>query len=197
MGMLILGLVLFLGVHSTRIVAEDWRTRQRARLGENAWKGLYSVVSIAGFVLIIWGYGLARQQPVVLWTPLPSFVKHIASLLTLLAFVLLVAAYVPRNSIKAKLHHPMVLGVKSWAFAHLVSNHTLADLLLFGGLLVWAALSFRAARQRDKALGTVYPSGTLVGTLLTVLIGVALWVGFALWAHGAWIGIEPFARAAR
>jgi uncharacterized membrane protein len=197
MGMLILGLVLFLGVHSVRIVAEDWRARQRARLGENAWKGLYSLISIAGFVLIVWGYGLARQQPVVLWQPLPTFVRHIASLLTLLAFVLLVAAYVPRNGIKARLHHPMVLGVKSWAFAHLIANHTLADLLLFGGFLVWAALSFRAARRRDAAQGTVYPAGTLVGTLLTVVIGVALWLGFALWAHGAWIGIEPFARAAR
>ena len=111
MSMLILGLVLFLGVHSTRIVADEWRGRTLARVGEPLWKGLYSLVSVAGFVLIVWGYGLARQSPVVLWQPLPTAVKHIASLLTLAAFVLLVAAYVPRNGIKARLRHPMVLEI--------------------------------------------------------------------------------------
>jgi uncharacterized membrane protein len=105
---LILGLVIFLGVHSVRIVAEPWRTRMRARLGEGAWKGLYSLLSLLGFGLIVWGYGLARQQPVSLWAPMP-WARHLASLLTLLAFVLLVAAYVPGNSIKARLHHPMTL----------------------------------------------------------------------------------------
>ncbi len=189
---LILGLVLFLGVHSVRIVADGWRTATVARLGDGAWKGLYSVVSVAGFALIIWGYGLARQQPMVLWSPLPTGVKHLASLLTLLAFVLITAAYVPGNQIKAKLHHPMILGVKLWAFAHLVANNTLTDLLLFGGFLAWVVLSFRAARQRDKAAGTVYPAGKVAGTGITVVVGVAAWAGFALWAHAAWIGVRPF-----
>jgi uncharacterized membrane protein len=192
MTVLILGLVLFLGIHSVRIFAEDWRTRTRARLGENAWKGLYSLLSIAGFVLIVWGYGLARQHPVALWGYPPIWTRHLASLLTLVSFVLLFAAYVPRNGIKARLHHPMVLAVKVWALAHLIANHTLADLLLFGGFLVWAALSYRAARGRDRAAGTVYPAGTLAGTVATVVVGVAAWAGFAFWAHGAWIGIRPF-----
>ena len=121
MGMLILGLVLFLGVHSTRIVADGWRTAMRARLGGGAWKGLYALLSIAGFVLLVWGYGLARQQPVALWQP-PAGMRHVAALLTLIAFVLLAAAYVPRNAIKARLHHPMVLAVKVWALAHLLAN---------------------------------------------------------------------------
>ena len=83
MALLVLGLVLFLGAHSVRIVAEPWRTRMVERLGEKAWKGLYSVVSIAGFVLLVWGYGLARQQPVVLWNPPPVGLRHAVSLLTL------------------------------------------------------------------------------------------------------------------
>ena len=187
---LILGLLIFLGVHCTRIFAEDWRTRTRARIGESAYKGLYSLLSVLGFVLIIWGYGQARLQPVALWTPQP-WARHPAALLTLLAFVLLAAAYVPGNGIKARLHHPMVLGIKVWAFAHLLANHTLADLLLFGGFLVWAALSFRAARQRDRAAGTVYPPGRVAMTALTVLLGVVAWAAFALWAHAAWIGVRP------
>ena len=192
---LILGLLLFLGVHSVRIVAEPWRTQTLARVGEGTWKGVYTVLSLAGLALIIWGYGQARLQPVVLWTPM-TWARHLASLLTLVAFVLLAAAYVPGNGIKARLHHPMVLGVKTWAFAHLLANHTLADLLLFGGFVVWAALSFRAARQRDRASGKVYAPGSMVPTVITVVAGLAAWAFFAFWAHRAWIGVAPFARAA-
>ena len=188
---LILGLVLFLGAHSVRIFADDWRTRTRARIGENAFKGGYALLSIAGFVLLVWGYGQARLDPVVLW-PAMAWTRHLASLLTLLAFILLIAAYVPKNGIKARVHHPMVLGVKVWALAHLLANNTLADGLLFGGFLVWAVLNFRAARARDRAAGTVYPPGTLAGTLATVVIGSVAWAVFAFWAHSALIGVRPF-----
>jgi uncharacterized membrane protein len=191
MGLLILGLVVFLGIHSVRIVADGWRTQFIAQRGEGAWKGLYSVLSLAGFALLVWGYGLARQQPVVLWVP-PLGMRHAASLLTLIAFVLLAATYVPRNGIKAKLHHPMVLSVKVWALGHLLANGNLADVLLFGGFLVWAALSFKAARGRDRAAGTTYPAGTAAGTAITVVVGLLAWAGFAFWAHGVLIGVRPF-----
>lgn len=190
---LILGLVLFLGVHSVRVFAEDWRTNTRARLGENAFKGVYSVVSVLGFGLIIWGFGQARLQPVVVWTP-PVGMRHLASLLTLLAFVSLAAAYVPGNAIKAKLHHPMVLAVKTWALAHLISNGNLADVLLFGSFLLWAVFDFRAARQRDRAQGTSYASGTLAGTGIAVVLGLVAWAVFAFWAHAMLIGISPMGR---
>lgn len=191
MTLLILGLVIFLGVHSTRIVAEPWRQRTMARMGEGAWKGVYTLVSLAGFALLVYGYGQARLTPVVLWAS-PTWTRHLAALLMLASFILLVATYVPRNGIKAKLRHPMVLAVKVWALAHLLANNTLADLLLFGGFLVWAVLSFRAARGRDRAAGTVYPAGTLVGTALTVVVGVLAWVVFAIWAHGWLFGVKPF-----
>ena len=102
------------------------------------------------------------------------------------------AVYVPRNSLKARIGHPMVVGVKVWALSHLLANHTLADLLLFGGFLVWAVLCFRAARRRDRASGTTYPAGTLQGNLLTVVAGVAAWAVFAVWLHGPLIGVRPF-----
>lgn len=191
MALLILGLVLFLGVHSVRVFAEGTRTRFIAQRGENAWKGVYSVVSILGFVLLVWGYGLARQQPVVLWTP-PTWARHLAALLTLPAFLLLVAAYVPGNSIKARLHHPMVLGIKVWAFAHLFVGRTLAAELVFAAFLAWAALSFRAARARDRAAGRVYPPGRVVPTVITVVVGGVAWFAFVRWGHAAFIGVRPF-----
>jgi uncharacterized membrane protein len=191
MTLLILGLVIFLGVHSTRVFAEGWRTAQLTRLGEKGWKGAYTLASLVGLVLLVWGYGLARQAPVPLWTPVIGL-RHLGSLLTVLAFILLAAAYVPRNSVKARVGHPMVAGVKVWALAHLLANHTLADLLLFGGFLVWAVLCFRAARARDRAAGTLYPAGTLQGNLLTVGAGLAAWAVFAMWLHGALIGVRPF-----
>lgn len=188
---LLLGLILFLGLHSTRIFADPWRGRVRARIGEGAWKGTYSVLSLIGFGLIVWGYSLARQQPTVLWST-PVWTRHLAALLTVPAFVFLVAAYVPGNSIKARLKHPMLLGVKLWAAAHLIANNTLADLLLFGGFLLWAVLCFRAARQRDRAEGVVYPPGRGGPTVVVLVVGLLAWAGFAFWAHRAWIGVAPF-----
>ena len=188
---LLAGLLLFLGVHSIRVFANDWRSRTLARIGEMPFKGIYTVLSIAGFVLLMWGYGQARQQGVMLWSP-PTAMRHIAALLTLLAFVLLGAAYVPGNQIKAKLHHPMVLGTKVWAFAHLLANGSLADTVLFGSFLVWAALLFAASRRRDRREQTVYPAGTAGATAITVAVGVVAWAGFAFWAHRLLIGVSPF-----
>lgn len=190
---LVLGLILFLGIHSVRIFAESWRQQRVNTLGEAAWKGTYSLVSVAGFALMVWGYGVARQDPVVLWLP-PVGMRHAASLLTLVSFVLLAAAYVPRNALKQRLKHPMVLSVKLWAFGHLLSNGTLADVVLFGSFLVWAVLSFRAARLRDAAAVVVSElSHSLVSrTALTVAVGAGAWAAFALWGHAALIGVRPF-----
>jgi uncharacterized membrane protein len=191
MTLLIIGLLLFLGAHSVRVFADGWRGRFIAEHGAGAWKGLYAGVSVVGLALIVWGYGAARQQPVLLWIP-PLWARHLAALLTLLAFVSIVAAYVPGNAIKARLHHPMVLGVKVWALAHLLANGTLAALLLFGGFLLWAVLSFRAARSRDRLAGVVYPPGRVGPTVVTVVVGMAAWALFAFWAHGVLIGVRPF-----
>ena len=189
---LILGLVLFLGLHSLRIFADGWRTRQIARLGLKRWKALYAVVAIVGFVLICWGFGLARQHPVLLYVP-PLWLRHLNALFTLVAFVLFVAARVPRNVFKARLHHPQVLAVKMWAFGHLLATGMLHDVLLFGAFLLWAVVLFIASRRRDRAAGTVYPAGRLQGNVLTVVVGVAAWAAFALWLHLWLIGVNPMA----
>jgi len=190
MSYLVLGLVIFLGAHSVRIVAEGWRTRMVAQRGPAVWKMAYSVVSLVGFGLILWGFGQARMQPLQLWVP-PAGMRPAAWLLTLVAFVLLAAAYLPGNAIKARVHHPMVLSVKVWALAHLLSTGNLANVVLFGAFLLWAVLDFSAARRRDRAAGTVYAPGRAVPTVVTVVIGVVAWFVFALWLHGWWIGIRP------
>jgi uncharacterized membrane protein len=187
---LVIGLVLFLGAHSVRIAAPGVRSAALARLGEGGWKGLYSVVSLVGFGLLIWGYGLARGQPVILWTA-PLWLRHVASLLILGSFVLVVAAYVPRNHVKAAVGHPMVAGVKLWAFAHLLAHGWLPGVLLFGAFLAWAVLAFVSMRKRDRAAGVVYPSGQWPRTVVVVVVGAVLWAVFAFWLHGALIGIRP------
>lgn len=192
MSLLILGLLVFLGAHSTRIFADDWRANLIERIGEKPWKGIISVLSLIGFVLIVIGYGEARQAPVVLWVP-PLWTRHLALLINLVAFISLAAAYVPRNSIKARFGHPMVAGVKAWATAHLIANGNLADVILFGAFLVWSIFDFRTSRRRDRANGTIYPPGALSNTLLTVVVGTVAWAVFMMYLHVRLIGVAPIA----
>lgn len=191
MSWLLLGLVLFLGAHSSRVFAPGWRQAQIDRWGERVWKGAYSLLSLVGLVLIVWGYGQARQTPLALWVPVAAF-RHLAGLMMLVAFVLVAAAYVPRNAFKARVGHPMVLGVKVWALAHLLANHTLADVLLFGAFLTWSVLSFTSSRRRDRRLGIEPPPATRAGTGLTLAAGLGVWLVFVLWAHVALIGVRPY-----
>jgi uncharacterized membrane protein len=187
MSYLTLGIALFLSIHLTRALVPAWRDEQIARMGAKGWKGFYSVVSLLGFGLIVWGFGEARQTPVVLWQRLPGM-GHLAALLMLVAFVLLAASFVPANHLKARLRHPMTLAVKLWALAHLLANNTLADALLFGSFLIWAVVVFRSARRRYEPAPT---PGTAAGTALTLVIGVAAWAVTAFWMHGVLIGVRP------
>lgn len=191
---LLAGLLLFLGIHSSRIFAEGWRAQVIDRIGLRAWKGLYNVLSLLAFALLVWGWGLARQAPVQLWQP-PMGMRHAAALLTLLAFVLMAAAYVPGNALKARFHHPLVLATKTWALAHLLANGSLADVLLFGSFLVWAVLLFIVSRRRDRREGTVYAPGRMAPTLVTVFVGLVAWAVFAFQLHGLLIGVRPFGGA--
>lgn len=192
MSLLILGLIVFLGLHSIRIVADHWRSVQIRRLGEGTWKVMYTLLSLAGLVLIVVGYGRTRVDPIVLWTP-PLWTYHLTIALTLPAFILIVAGNVPRNSFKRWLGHPMLAGTKLWAFAHLISNGRLGDVLLFGGFLVWAVVCFISARRRDRRAGVVYKRGNTRGNLIAVLGGIGLWALFAWVLHGWLIGVQPLA----
>ena len=188
--LLVVGLVLFLGIHSTRVVADGFRTRQLASLGEATWKGLYTVVSIVGFVLIVVGYGQSRSDPTVLFTP-PLWAYHLTIGLTLPAFWLLVASKVPGNHLKAWIGHPMLAGTKVWALAHLASNGRIGDVLLFGGFLVWAIVTFANSRRRDRREGVTYRAGTLRGDVIVLIGGLVAWGAFAHLLHRWLIGMDP------
>lgn len=150
MFMLILGLALFLGVHSIRIVADGWRSAQIARIGEKGWKAGYSIASLAGFVLIVRGYGIARGGGAWLWVP-PAGVRHLSALLTAIAFILIAASHVPANHIKALIGHPMVAGVMAWAVAHLLANGAVHAVVLFGAFFIWSLVDFVVSRARATA----------------------------------------------
>lgn len=189
---LLIGLVLFLGVHSVRIIADDWRNARVAALGVGPWKVAHALVSLAGLVLIVWGYEAARAAPVDLWQP-ASWARHLAGLLTLVAFLLMTAAYVPGSLLRSAVGgHPMVLAVMIWAFGHLLANGRLVDLLLFGGFLLWAVFAWISLRRRDRASGTTCERGSAVNDIVTVLVGVTLWYLFALHLHRILFGVPPF-----
>lgn len=192
MSYLIAGLLMFLGMHLLPSLARGWRQRWMAQHGERAWKGLFALVAIVGFVLIVWGFAQARQQPVLLYVP-PLWLRHINELLTVVAFVLLAAAYVPRNHIKAALGHPLIVAVKVWAFGHLLVNGMLHEVVLFGAFLAWAIVAFVGARRRDRASGVVYPAGTMSGDVLSAIVGFAAWALFAFLLHLWLFGVAPFA----
>ena len=188
---LIAGLFLFLGIHSLNMLAPALRNRMVDRLGLIGWKGVFAVISLAGFVLLVWGYGEARSEPVWLWQS-PVWTRHLAALLMLPAMILLVATYVPGTRIKARIGHPMLLATKIWALAHLAANGTLADLVLFGAFLVWAVAGFVVFRRRDRASGRQYPVAGIVRDMTAVVAGAVLWALFAFHLHRLLIGVGPF-----
>jgi uncharacterized membrane protein len=189
--LLIAGLLIFLGVHSLGVVAPEWRGRQVARMGEGPWKLAYSAVSLVGLFVVIWGYGVARGNPVVLWSA-PAFARHLTALLTVIAFILVAAAYVPGTRIRAALGHPMTVGIALWALGHLLANGRLSALVLFGSFLAWAVIVYVVRRRRDRDAGRQYPAGGLARDAIAVVIGVVLSVVFALYLHGPLTGIRPF-----
>ena len=186
MSLLAIGLVLFLGIHSISIVAPGWRDRAVRRIGANAWRGIYSVLSLIGLVLIVKGYAAARMDPTVLWVA-PQGLRLVSLVLLLFVFPLLLAAYFP-GRIKARIAHPMILGVKVWAFAHLLANGTLADALLFGCFLVWAVVDrFSMMRRPARPVPGLPPAPW--NDAIAVTGGLALYAAFALWLHPWLIGV--------
>ncbi len=186
---LILGLVLFLGIHSTRIVAPDMRARLISAYGDNAWKGVYSVIAIVGVVLIAWGYGMARADPIVVWQP-PVWTRHLTMLLMLPVFVMVAAAYMP-GRIQTALKHPMLVGVKLWAAAHLLSNGTLADIVLFGGFLAWAVADRISLKRRPAAQGPAVMRPGPAGDAAAIIVGLAVYLLFVFYLHEALFGVPP------
>jgi uncharacterized membrane protein len=187
MPILIIGLAVFLGIHSISIATPGLRAHAVASLGPNRWRGLYSLVSAVGFVLILYGFHLARQAPVVLYTP-PVWMRHVTFLLMLPVFPLLLAAYLP-GRIKTAMKHPLLAAVKFWALAHLLSNGFLADVLLFGAFLLWAICDRISLKRRPQQPIGMAPPGRF-NDLIAVIAGLALYVFFILWAHVRLFGVS-------
>lgn len=186
--LLIVGLVLFLGVHSLPANVQ-MRGGLAAKLGDTGFKAMFSVLSLIGFVLIILGYGKIQEHPgknPILWDP-PLFMQHISFLFMLFAMIFLVAAYVP-SRIRSALKHPMLVAVKIWAFAHLLSNGDLASMLLFGSFLAWAVFD-RISLKRRGNLGPGPTSAPILNDVGVVVLGIALWAFFLLGGHEYLIGV--------
>jgi uncharacterized membrane protein len=188
MGILIAGLAIFLGIHTVSIVAPEWRAAQVARLGEGPWKGLYSVIAAIGLGLLIYGYGVARQQPLVLYTP-PAALRHLALLVMVPVFPLFVAAYFP-GRIQAAAKHPMLLATKLWATAHLLANGTLADVLLFGGFLVWAIADRVSVKRRPPRSIPGAPPRPF-NDAIALLVGLAIYALLVFGGHRWLFGVSP------
>jgi len=188
MTLLVLGIVLFLGMHSVSIAALPLRDRLAAK-SELGWKAFYSLVSLVGIVLIVTGYGELRQSPTILYES-PVWLRHVAALLLLPVFVLFLAPYFP-GRIKSALGHPQLVAVKLWAVAHLLVNGILADLLLFGPFLVWAVADRISMKGRPARPLPGAPESKANDAII-VVGGLALYAAFVIWFHEMLIGVSPF-----
>lgn len=190
MAWLIAGLALFLGAHSAQIFAGGWRAAVIRRLGPGPWKGLYSLVSLAGFCLICFGYSQVRTAaPLYV---LPPALKHLAFALVALGFICNVAANWRANHIKLWLGDPMVFGVGLWALGHLLVKATPAALILFGAFLIWSIADYASLRRRSAMNSTTdAPLAKVQNTVGVVIVGLILTGVFALWLHRWLIGVSP------
>jgi uncharacterized membrane protein len=187
---LVLGLAVFIGVHlvTTR---RDYRAALIARFGEGPYKALYSVLSIVGVVLIAWGFARYRAQGYIpVWEP-PRWTRHVTVALVWPAIICIVAAYIP-GGIKRTLKHPMLVGVKLWAVAHLVSNGDLGSIILFGGILAWAVVDRVSLKRRSDPGGPVIPSGGMAKDILAVLVGTVIYLALGFWFHPYVVGVPAF-----
>ena len=189
MSILIIGLVLFLGVHSVSIVSSSWRDGVVARIGKGPWQGLYSLVALAGMILIVYGYGLARQNPVILYVP-PGWLRNLALVLMIPVFPLFLAPYFP-GRIKTIARHPLLVATKLWALSHVLANGALADVVLFGSFIAWAGMDRASMKRREqRALPGAPPSpwNDLIILVLGLIIYGVLIGGGHLWLIGVPVG---------
>ena len=184
----ILGLAVFFGVHCISMVALGWRDRVAERLGTRAWQGIYSVASLIGFYLLVTGYGAAQASTAVLYATPPAF-RYVAALLMLPAFSLAHASVIP-GRIRTAAQHPLLLATMLWAVAHLLTNGSVADLLLFGVFLVWAVTVRISLQHRPARPIRALPSSP-ANDVIVVVGGLALYAIFIFWLHARWIGVSP------
>jgi uncharacterized membrane protein len=185
-----LGLVLFLGTHSIGIVAPAWRDRFKSVWGPGLWRSVYSILSVIGFVLLLYGFSRARQQPIVWYSP-DYGLRLAARVLMVPVLPLVLAAYLP-GKIQRATKHPLLAAVKLWAFAHLLANGTAADVVLFGAFLIWAVADRIALKRHPKPMAATLPTSKW-NDLIAVALGLALYVWMLEWLHLHLFGVSPLA----
>jgi uncharacterized membrane protein len=188
--LMILGLVLFLGGHAF-VPFRAARAAAIGRIGEGAYKGAFALVSVAGIVLIVYGFAAYRAGGLIeVWHP-PSWMRHVTAALVWPAVILVVAAYI-RGDIYRRLKHPMLAGVKLWAFAHLFANGDLGGIILFGSILAWAVFDRITLKRRSDAGAPPIPVGGLRNDVIAVVAGTLLYLALGLWFHPHVIGLAVF-----
>ncbi|WP_394182443.1 NnrU family protein [Marinomonas posidonica] len=188
--MLVVGLVIFICVHSIRVVAPNWREVHLEKTGLVQWRTRFILLSVLSLALIVLGYQKMRLEPIWLWFP-PIVVQHISSLVMLVALFALGSAMVPKTTLKSKMGYPFLISVKLWAFAHLMSNGTLADVILFGSLLVWSVVSFAVYRRRDRRNGVIREDGGVQYNLVAFVFAMVSWFAIVFFLHKVVIGVSP------
>ena len=191
MTLFIVSLILFLLTHSVRIVAPDWRDAMIERMGQQAWRGLYSVLSLATLVFLIYAFGASRTDAPLLYSP-PAWMAHITLTLMLIAMILLMVSIFPAGKIAVWVKHPLLTAVKIWAFSHLLANGEANSVLLFAGFLIWAVVArISAKRQGIDARAFV----SVKWDIAAVITGVVVYVAFVGFLHEYLIGVSPLAMA--
>jgi uncharacterized membrane protein len=186
----ILGLVIFLGAH-VFVTMRDRRATLVARLGEWPYRGLFSLVSIVGIVLIAYGFASYRASGlIVVWSP-PAWTRHIVEILLWPASIMIVAAYIPGN-IRRVLKHPMLVGVKTWAFAHLCANGDLGGIILFGSILAWAVYDRITLKRRSDPGAPPIPAGGAKNDIIAIVVGTIVYLALGLVFHPVVIGVPAF-----
>lgn len=188
---LVLGLVIFFCLHSVRLVAPQWREKIMTAHGAMRWKIRFGMITLLATAFIVMGYMQVRLEPVWLWFP-PVWTRHLAGLLILVALFFVGSALVPNTTMKKKVGYPMLIAVKIWAFAHLISNGTLADVIIFGSFLVWSIVSFAVYRRRDRKAGVVRDQESGVQfDLAAFTFAMVSWFAIVFYLHQAIIGVSP------
>ena len=188
---LVVGLVVFFGLHSVHIFAPEWRDRSMAKNGALRWRLRFGLIALLSIASIAMGYMQTHQASIWLWYP-PVWTHQISALFMLISFYFVAAAVIPGTKIKSMVGHPFLIAVKVWAFAHLLSNGTLADVILFGSFLIWAIVNFAVARRRDRALGAKKPE--YLGAhmdLAAFVVTMVCWFAMVFFLHKLLIGVSP------
>ncbi len=188
LGIFILGLVVFFAAH-VFVTFRAARADAIAKMGQNGYRALFGLVSIAGLALIVWGFGEYHAHAPQIWSP-PSFMRHITIGLMLFAVIFFTAAFVPSH-IKMKLKHPMLAGIKTWALAHLLSNGDLASILLFGSFLAWGVYARIAAKRRGD-LGAIAAPVGWINDVIVVVVGIVIYLALGYAFHPMVIGVPVF-----